>query len=377
MKSLSLSFQRWRDTVRRRVGRWLFDRSLVDRSVVDRSVAATHGCQIQACRRVLLIRWDAKLGDAIVSSFLFRELRKANPELSIEVVTTDAMAELFQESWQPDRLYRCNKRAGYRELARLAADIGAVDLVVHFSKQFKMKDLFFIHRLAPQHLAGLDDELSCVDIKLGQACRGLHFADKFVYLLQQCGVAEVDSRYWLPARLANEQEVKAIWPTGEHPVIAINPFGASRARKLNRTSVLRLITLLKANAPECGICLLYPPAERETVTQMVDEAGVPGLFYYQQSCTLYDLFAQLKLADGLISVDTATVHIAAGLDLPLLALYNPDASNHADWGPRNPLAQSLFSLSEPHDINMLDWCQVGEAIALLLARVNHRHPIHG
>ncbi len=103
MKSLSLSFQRWRDTVRRRVGRWLFDRPLVDRSVVDRfvvdpSVPATHGCQLQTCRRILLIRWDAKLGDAIVSSFLFRELRKANPELWQRQVQFQAMARDLEQA---------------------------------------------------------------------------------------------------------------------------------------------------------------------------------------------------------------------------------------------------------------------------------------
>ncbi len=71
MKRLKLQIQRWRDAGRRCLGRWLFDRPL----------ATASGCQLQACRRILLIRWDAKLGDAIVSSFLFRELRKASSYL--------------------------------------------------------------------------------------------------------------------------------------------------------------------------------------------------------------------------------------------------------------------------------------------------------
>ena len=366
MKRLKLQIQRWRDAGRRCLGRWLFDRPLTTAS----------GCQLQACRRILLIRWDAKLGDAIVSSFLFRELRKANPALSIEVITTEAMAGLFQESWRPDRLYRCSKRAGYRELAQLATEIGQVDLVVHFSKVFKMKDLYFIHRLAPRHLAGLDDELSCVDIKLGQACRSLHFADKFARLLQQCGVGAVDTRYWLPRCAASELALRATWPTDYPQIIAINPFGASRARKLRQPAVLRLIALLKASAPECGICLLYPPNERHTVEQIVAQSGAPGLFYYQQSRTIYDVIAQLSAVDGLISVDTATIHIGAGLGLPLLALYNPDLENHADWGPRNPLAQSLFSAAQPHDINTLDWDAVNEGIVALLRKARHYHVEH-
>ena len=65
MKQLKQQFYKWRDAGRRTLGRWLFERPLVSESA----------CKIQNCRRIVLIRWDAKLGDAIVSSFLFRELR--------------------------------------------------------------------------------------------------------------------------------------------------------------------------------------------------------------------------------------------------------------------------------------------------------------
>ena len=278
MKKFKQRIYRWRDAGRRMLGRWLFDRPLVSEPE----------CQLQKCRRILLVRWDAKLGDAIVSSFLFRELRKANPDLAIEVITTDAMASLFEEQWQPDRLYRCSKRAGYRELARLATEIGPVDLVVHFSKRFKMKDLYFIHRMGPKHLAGLDDELACVDIKLGKVCQGLHFSDKFAYLLRACGVPDVDTSYWLPSRGANEQAVQAAWPMEYAPVIAINPFGAGGSRRLDKDSIRRLITLVLAAAPGCGVCLLYSPKERDLAQQIEMEFSGRGVFTYAQSKSIYD-----------------------------------------------------------------------------------------
>lgn len=351
MKQLKQRLYKLRDAGRRILGRWLFDRPL----------RAESACQLQQCRRILLVRWDAKMGDAIVSSFLFRELRKANPELSIEVITTDAMAALFQEQWHPDRLYRCSKRAGYRELAQLAAKIGSVDLVVHFSKRFKMKDLYFIRRLTPQHLAGLDDELACIDIKLGQACQHLHFADKFKTLLQHCGLSGVDSTYWLPSQESSEQAVRAVWPTQFAPMIAINPFGAGRSRKLEVDSIYRLITLVFKAAPGCGVCLLYAPNERELARQVEKDFSGQGVFIYAHSKSIYDVIAQIRAADGLISVDTATVHIASALHRPLLGLYNPGAENYTDWGPNNELSITIFS-SDPHDINKISWSNLEAAL---------------
>ena len=74
---------------------------------------------------------------------------------------------------------------------------------------------------------------------------------------------------------------------------------------------------------------------------------------------LAGLFAQLRQCQGLISVDTATVHIAAGLHKPILGLYNPDIGggneNFLEWHPNSPSATVLFSTNtREQDINSLD-----------------------
>ena len=64
-----------------------------------------------------------------------------------------------------------------------------------------------------------------------------------------------------------------------------------------------------------------------------------------------------------MSVDTATVHIAVGLDKPVFGLYNPDAENLQDWGPRHPLAETLLSKAiHPQDINTLPWDELEQRL---------------
>ncbi|MNG17979.1 hypothetical protein D3C84_1020040 [compost metagenome] len=75
--------------------------------------------------------------------------------------------------------------------------------------------------------------------------------------------------------------------------------------------------------------------------------------------SLGGLFTQLRRCQGLVSVDTATIHIAAGLALPILGLYNPDlgggSENFDEWHPNRPDAVVLFSKNQMHqDINSLD-----------------------
>jgi len=54
----------------------------------------------------------------------------------------------------------------------------------------------------------------------------------------------------------------------------------------------------------------------------------------------------------------------------LLALYNPDPENYADWGPNSPNALVLFSTAKrPFDINSLNWPQMDDGLSLFLSRV--------
>ena len=96
-------------------------------------------------------------------------------------------------------------------------------------------------------------------------------------------------------------------------------------------------------AGSCAICLLYPPGMEEEVTGIRAGLSRPErLLLSPDAPSLAGLFAQLRQCQGLISVDTATVHIAAGLHKPILGLYNPDigAATRTSWSgtptPRQP-----------------------------------------
>ena len=340
-KPLTNALQRGRDHLRRVIGRTLF----------DHPVKSERG----APGRIVLVRWDAKLGDAIVSSWLFDALRQARPGIRVEVITTPAMAWLFRDHLGADHVYECPKRAGYPQLARLARDLGPIECLVHFSKSLKMKDLFFLSRVHSQHIAGLDDELNSIDLKLGASCQGMHFVEKFSHLARALGATTFSTRYRIPHLPENEASVARFWPTSR-PVIAINGYGSGGSRRLTMTSMRRLIALVREQLPDVDCCLLYAPDSRDDVVSLCQEFNSNRLFYYPESSHIADAIAQIRHAAALISVDTATVHIAVGLDKPVLGLYNPDAENLVDWGPHHARAEILVSTAtNPQDINTLPW----------------------
>ncbi len=103
------------------------------------------------------------------------------------------------------------------------------------------------------------------------------------------------------------------------------------------------------------------------VQKLCTDISRDNVFYYPESRTIYDAIALVAQADGVISVDTAIVHIAAGLNKPLLALYNPDKLNYTDWHPNSDNAMTCFAEQvNPPDINALVWKKLLPSIAKLL-----------
>ena len=354
-KRLVSSLQLARDKWRRKLGIWLFDRH---------RPACEPG---QPFKRVVLVRWDAKWGDAIVSSFIFREWRRAYPGIQLDVITSPVMAGLFRDHFAADNVYETVKRPSYTELKTLAKALGPADLLVHLSKSLKMKDLYFLSQVDCRMIAGLDDQIGMINLKLGSATRSMHFTEKFSRLLEQTGVCVHNTDYQVPVDILAQQRVAHFLENIPGPLLILNPYGSGQARRLRPDTIKQLIACIRQARDDVRIGILSTPDTQDEVSRLCQELASDKVFYYPDSRTIYDAIALVSRADWVVSVDTAIVHIAVGLKRPLLAIYNPDKENFAEWGPNSDLAISIFAEPvNPPDINGLDWQSLPQRIEHLL-----------
>ncbi|MFH7564606.1 glycosyltransferase family 9 protein [Oceanimonas smirnovii] len=335
-----------RDQFRRKLGKVLFDR-------------ASRGGDLGQVKRLLLVRWDAKIGDSIVSSFFFRELRRARPDIQVDVITAPYLAALYRDHFGVDHIYCCKKRPSYAELKKMSAGIGSVDLVIHLGKHLKMKDIYFLRCLSASNVMGLDDELRLVNVKLGDATKGRHFSEKFAYALDLLGVTSPDRQYIIPEDSERRQLVLREWP--DTPVIALNPYGSGSSRRLNFNSVSMLVKLISEYRPGWKVCLMSTPDTKVEVEKWCSELGGGRAFTVKASETIQDAIEILRLSDAVISVDTAIVHIASGLNKPLLGIYNNDESNYSEWHPNSCYSFCVFSLKNKSGLPDVNNFNVDEA----------------
>lgn len=66
---------------------------------------------LHAINKILFLRQDGKIGDYVVSSFVFREIKKFNPHIKIGVICTKQNAYLFKQNPYIDQLYYVKKKS--------------------------------------------------------------------------------------------------------------------------------------------------------------------------------------------------------------------------------------------------------------------------
>ncbi|USD60297.1 glycosyltransferase family 9 protein [Vibrio sp. SCSIO 43140] len=359
MRLLISRLQLLRDKVRRQLGIFLFDK--------PRPAVAIDKANI---KHIVFMRTDAKLGDTFVSSFVFDDIKAHDPNIKITVVTTPNMKSLFLDHLGADQVVTLKKRPSYTEITKACIEIGTCDVLVSLNLNPKMKDLFFLKQCKTKHIAGLYDSLKTIDIKLGEKTQTHHFADRFAILLEELGIAAHPRHYMIPKTPESQQTAARFIEVHKLTRFAIiNAHGSGSARRLNAASVHRLVEIIQNKDASLPVILLSSPETFQQTEKFISELNIDAI-HYDISKSIFDVASLVAKAECVVSVDTAIVHMASGLNIPQLAFYNDDPANFAQWHPNSELAltSTVPVINAVPDINGLDWQDVEQKLAQLIAK---------
>ncbi|MGV8863211.1 MAG: glycosyltransferase family 9 protein [Pseudomonas sp.] len=288
---------------------------------------------------VIVLRWDAKLGDAIVSSFFYREARKLNAHIT--VLTVAELAELHTLDFAADQVIVTRPAPRLAELYRLARQLGRVDVVVHLVGTVQPAEIIFLRLLRPALVYSLDDSLNCVNRKFGASTQSLDTAARYRKVLIDLGATEVQSSYIVPLPAELPEVAQA-------PHILFNPY-ASRAEKcLSRERATTLLQAIARTFSSYTIGILNSPVTLADAQQLKATVALANVQVVDGLVSPRDVAGYLCCAHAVISVDTAIVHMAVGLGTPLVAIYPVMEDTFNPWlPPPDPQTYVIHSQPQP------------------------------
>ncbi|ENM5855653.1 lipopolysaccharide heptosyltransferase family protein, partial [Vibrio mimicus] len=104
-----------------------------------------------------------------------------------------------------------------------------------------------------------------------------------------------------------------------------------------------------------SVVLLSSPDTRDLIEKLPISFS-ERIVHFDESESIYDAIAAVKLAEFIISVDTSIVHIATGLDKKQIAIYSQDVFNFNNWHPCSNLSRIVRTKSNINDYSTKDLC---------------------
>jgi ADP-heptose:LPS heptosyltransferase len=295
---------------------------------------------IKPFKHILLINWNGKIGDAIVSSFLFREIRKIE-NITISVITTEHLKSLYTNYYNADNVYIVKNGFTLFDLIKVLNKIKDVDTIVPSMGILGFKEIYFISKLNPKNVFSLDEELGLSNIKISE---NLFIHEIFYFILQKLDVHDINDKYIVPINMDNLKFVKGY-------DILLNPFASRIDKSLSIEKSIEILNLIGQTYPNKNIGVIYSPNTKKIAFDIMKKVIYENIYIIDYIDSFYDSINLINKSNIIISVDTSIVHIASGLNKKLIAIYYKKDNVFNSWLPKKSSnTKVIFSLGTEHDL---------------------------
>ena len=320
---------------------------------------------------IIIMRDDGKIGDMVVSSFIYREIKRQYPNIKIGVVTRKGATDIIKDNHYIDKIYEYKKDSSY--LKNLANEIAKekYDLLIDTSTILREKQIMFISKCDCKINLGVDKEgWQLFDISVPEE-KNSHITKRFINILEVLGIKEIQSNYDIQisdeALVKVEKKIKEeeniLEASGKERVI-LNPYTASKHRNFNRKNIDKIIELI-LKYRENELYLLGNGENKKEILEIKEKIKDKRVHYIELA-GIQEVIALIKNCEMIISPDTSIVHIGVGLDKKVIAIYREDVigNNGVLWGPNSDKAIQIFSKeNKDDDINNFDMREIEIAIS--------------
>lgn len=174
---------------------------------------------------------------------------------------------------------------------------------------------------------------------------GYHITDEYAHWFRQLGNVSVEGEQRLPFVEIPQQWQEAAraqllqWgvdgsttDTGKPALVFINPFAKTRKRCWPVTRVAELISALQANPAwaQTRFVINAPPQEIEAAKAEIADRLPARTYWFSAQQNFFQLPAVLQRCGLIISVETAVMHLANAVHVPVVALMR---RKNPEWAP--------------------------------------------
>lgn len=308
-------------------------------------------------QHIVILKMDGKLGDTEVMTHFYRNLQGLPHHPKLSVVCPQNLQRIYQEILGFDRVVVCSRKPRQEEITSICQHLTSggdsiptkVDLVLSTEAMYRPRDFIFNYLLKPDYIAGCDPRVAQINLFIfDPRTSDTPIAATFAQLLMRGGVQPTPIAYEPLITAESSAHVRAALELPEHDLyIGINPCAATFKRRFKPEVVAALIHMILSAHPDSRALLLLRASEKEYINAIKEqlsseEQALIGsrIRLLPEDSDVIGYCTHIDNLRGLITVDTAAVHLACASGIPLISFYNNDPMCMRRWAP-------VFACEEP------------------------------
>ena len=375
IKKINRIFQDYMRAKRLKIGKYIWDRK--EKAKI---IEGDNFLKNNSIKSILFLRYDGKIGDMIVNSLMFREIKKVYPDIKIGVVARGAAIDIIKDNPNVDRIYEYYKdRKKIKDLA-LKIKEEKYDLLIDFSEMLRVNQMMLINLCGARINIGLDRkdwELFDLSIESGKDFKWTeHITKRYLAYLIKLGLKKENIDISYDIYLKDEKKYEVFFnEIKESKKIILNPYGASKHKSFNVETLENIITYLKDK--DIAIILTYFGDKYKELEFL--EKKYKYVYIPKKIESILDTAILIKKSDYVISPDTSIVHIASAFNKKMITVYPPKGGkygvDHLVWAPKSEYSRVIFCKDKTGnydeiDINTFNFDEMKEEILKMINNSN-------
>lgn len=371
IKRINRIFQDYMRAKRLKIGKYIWDRK--EKAKI---VEGDNFLKDNSIKSILFLRYDGKIGDMIVNSLMFREIKKVYPDIRIGVIARGAAIDIIKDNPNVDKIYKYYKdRKKIKDLA-LKIKEEKYDLLIDFSEMLRVNQMMLINLCRARINIGLDRkdwELFDLSIESGKDFKWTeHITKRYLAYLIKLGLKKENMNISYDIYLKDEKKYEVFFnEIKESKKLILNPYGASKHKSFSIETLENIITYLKDK--DIAIILTYFGDKYKELEFL--EKKYKYVYIPKKIESILDTAILIKKSDYVISPDTSIVHIASAFNKKMITVYPPKGGkygvDHLVWAPKSEYSRVIFCKDkignyDEIDINTFNMQEMKEEILKMI-----------
>lgn len=304
----------------------------------------------EQAKKILVVRLG-KIGDIVVTSFVFDVIKMNYPSVNIYLLTLGTNKEVLKYNSQLENVFYLDKNIFlFSMIIKLRKE--KFDLILDFNDNPSTTSKMIFKYCNAKINVGYNFEKhsGLINKSINQFDKNSsHIIERMTNYLEQLNL-KIENNLIKPVIFIGEIESSEIKKEleiikNDFKIISINISAGAGIRYWSVESWIELIDLIITNYKDVKVLIHSTEKDLEMQINIFDSIPKDKIIkknYY----SIQHFAAYIKFSDILISPDTSAVHIASAVGTPVIALFPNYDWNYASWQPFKVRHRSVKSTSE-------------------------------